>query len=65
MYLAFLFVSKWGDYSSIAANTYSIVPVGIIFLFGIIVCITGIVGFCGTCNESRCTLGVVRKPLLR
>jgi len=64
VYLAVLFVWKWGDYTTIAANTYSIVPVGIIFVFGIIVFITGIVGFCGTCNESRCTLGVFFSLLL-
>ncbi|XP_057300613.1 tetraspanin-3-like isoform X2 [Hydractinia symbiolongicarpus] len=58
MYLAVLYVRKWGDYSTLAANTYSIVPAGILFICGIIILITGIVGLCGGCNENRCTIGV-------
>ena len=41
MYLAILYVRKWGDYSMLAAGTYSIVPAGLIFLYGIFVLITG------------------------
>lgn len=58
MYISVLFVKNWGDYSTLAARTYTIVPAGIIFLFGILFFITGVVGFCGTCKENRCTLGV-------
>ena len=58
MYFSILYVRKWGDYSTLAAGTYSIVPAGLIFLYGILVFITGVVGFCGTCHENRCTLAV-------
>jgi len=58
MYLSVLYVRKWGDYSSLAAGTYAIVPAGIIFVFGILVLVTGVVGLFGTCHENRCTLGV-------
>ena len=65
MYLSVLFVWKWGDYTSLAADTYTVVPAGIIFVFGIVILIAGVVGLCGTCSENRCTLGVVSSLLIR
>lgn len=59
MYLSVLYVRKWGDYTTLAAGTYSIVPAGLIFVFGILVFVTGVVGLCGTGYENRCTLAVV------
>jgi len=58
MYLSVLFVYQWGDYSSLIASTYTIVPCGIIFGFAIILLISGIIGMCGNYKENRCTLGV-------
>lgn len=59
IYLSVLFVTNWGDYSSLVSNTYTIVPAGIIFVYGILLSITGLVGLCGNCKENRCILGVV------
>ena len=61
VYLAVKFVETWGNYSRLAADTYAIVPAGIILGIAVILLVASIVGCCGTCSDNRCCLGVVRR----
>lgn len=62
IYLTVLFVSKWGDYSELIADVYTLIPAGVIFVFSILLFLVAAIGLCGTCKENRCTLGVVSFP---
>ncbi|XP_065640072.1 tetraspanin-3 isoform X3 [Hydra vulgaris] len=59
IYLSVLFVWIWGDYCTVVANIYAVVPSSLILFAGILVLVTGLIGFIGTYNESRCSLGVL------
>ncbi|XP_068741480.1 tetraspanin-3-like [Montipora capricornis] len=56
LFVAGWLIKKFGDISNITADTYTLVPCGILIGVGILVFITALFGCCGTCRDSKCCL---------
>ncbi|XP_068694420.1 tetraspanin-3-like [Montipora foliosa] len=56
LFVAVWLIKKFGDISNITADTYTLVPCGILIGVGILVLITALFGCCGTCRDSKCCL---------